>query len=207
MQSGLVQTLLETPFMRKLAVIGTAGRDKSAPMTSQLWAAMTSDLQARLLPGDVLVSGGAAWADHLAVHAFLNGWCEALELYLPAPMVGGRYVGAFKTAGATAAYYHDRFSAVIGVDTQGQIAMAIESGASAEWEPVSFGARAMFARNAKIAREATAILAYTFGDGDEPLPGGTLDTWNKSEALEKEHVRLKTISVKSVSRERWVRQR
>lgn len=193
--------------MRKLAVIGTAGRDKTAPMTRQLWDAMTNDLHARLAPDDVLVSGGAAWADHLAVHAYLNGWCERLELYLPAPMVAGRYVGAFKTAGSTAAYYHDRFSAAIGEDSQAQIACAIEHGAVAEFEPVSFGAGAMFVRNAKIARVATALIAYTFGDGDEPLPGGTLDTWNKSGAQEKQHVRLKTLSVTSAARPGWARQR
>lgn len=196
--------------MRKLAVIGTAGRDKSAPMTLQLWEAMTSDLKTRLQPGDVLVSGGAAWADHLAVHAFLRGWCEGLQLFLPAPLVDGRYQGAFKTAGSTAAYYHGRFSAVIGVDTQVEIATAIECGATAQAEPVSYGASAMFARNAKIAREATALLAYTFGEGDEPMAGGTLDTWRRCEAPDRVHVRLNSLSETSPARpysgRSWLRQ-
>lgn len=49
-----------------LAVIGTAGRDKTVPMTRKLWDSMCTDLAARLEPTDVLVSGGAAWADHIA---------------------------------------------------------------------------------------------------------------------------------------------
>lgn len=38
----------------RLAIIGTAGRDEH------------------------LISGGAAWADHLAVHAYHSGWVNEL---------------------------------------------------------------------------------------------------------------------------------
>jgi len=63
--------------MRNLAVIGTAGRDRSPLLSVALWEAMKVDLRARIEPADALISGGAAWADHLAVHAYLSGWCSA----------------------------------------------------------------------------------------------------------------------------------
>src|SRR5690625_1953583 len=104
--------------MNYVAVIGTAGRDKSAPLSSALWRAMLDDLRKRLNPDtDVLVSGGAAWADHLAVVAYLEGWCNDLILYLPAPINDDGYAHAFagaRTAAGVANYYHTRFSDLVG---------------------------------------------------------------------------------------------
>jgi len=56
----------------KIAIIGTAGRDKTIPMTRALWDWMLDDAKNRLKFKHHLVSGGAAWADHLA--------CEELGL-------------------------------------------------------------------------------------------------------------------------------
>ncbi|CAN0092274.1 unnamed protein product, partial [Phaeothamnion confervicola] len=122
--------------MPKIALIGTAGRSAAYPLIPELWEAMTADVNSWIEPGDVLVSGGAAWADHLAVHAYLQGWCAGLCLYLPAPLVGGRFAGPFKSAGSTANYYHQRFSAVIAEDSLGQVQEAIARGAKVEFEPV-----------------------------------------------------------------------
>jgi hypothetical protein len=175
---------------RRLAVIGTAGRDKTRPMSQALWLAMLEDLRARMDGLDVLVSGGAAWADHLAVVAFLNGWSSGLELYLPAPFVVGRFVGPFRSAGSTATYYHRLFSEKIGRDTLKDVADAIERGARVSQEPQSFGVQGMFARNTKIARRATAAVAYTFCADGVPAQGGTMDTWLKLNCSDKVHVDL-----------------
>jgi hypothetical protein len=176
--------------MTKTAVIGTAGRDKSITMTRELWGAMVADLSTRVTRSDVLISGGAAWADHLAVHAFLQGWCAGLDLYLPAPMEDRRFVGPFGSAGSTAGYYHGLFSKVVGMDTQAQIAEAVRLGAHMQAEPASPGLGGMFARNTKIARAAEAVLAYTFGEGDVPARCGTFDTWAKVTSPSKAHIRL-----------------
>ena len=48
----------------------------------------------------------------------------------------------------------------------------------------------MFARNKKIARLADSVLAYTFGQGEAPADGGTLDTWQQINCADKAHVNL-----------------
>lgn len=178
---------------RVLAVIGTAGRDKERPMTQDLWLAMINDLRGRVERLDHLVSGGAAWADHLAVHAFLHGWVYQLTLYLPAPFEGGAFLGPTKSAASAANFYHERFSVAIGQNTRQQIALAIARGARTECEPAAAGYGAMFARNKKVANLATACLAYTFGDGQEPADGGTLNTWQQIQGDDRAHVALATL--------------
>lgn len=176
--------------MPSIGVIGTAGRDKTMPLTRELWLAMTEDLRSRVVLEDVLVSGGAAWADHLAVHAFLSGWVSGLRLYLPAPLQDGRFQGPFKSAGSTAGYYHKLFSNVVGFDSQAQIVEAIGKGAEVFSEPVDGGVRSMYARNSKIALHSDALLAYTFSRGDAPEDGGTENTWSKAPTPYKLHVSL-----------------
>lgn len=178
------------PTHRKIAVIGTAGRDKTQPMEQKLWLAMTTDLRGRVQQGDVLISGGAAWADHLAVYAFLQGWCSGLELYLPAPLTEKGFAGPHSSSASAANYYHQRFKAATGVDGIAQLRLAISQGAVASEEPVAPGYGAMFARNQKVAMGSTSLIAYTFGDGDQPADGGTLDTWKKASSRERIHVAL-----------------
>ena len=177
---------------RKLAVIGTAGRDASKPLNLDLWTAMVDDLQVRILPTDTLVSGGAAWADHLAVHAYLQGWCAGLALYFPAPFSFrmGRFIGPVRSSADVANHYHHLFDKSTGIDSRGQICKAIQMGASVSAEPPSPGIGGMFARNSKIAANATSVLAYTFSTGYEPPKGGTLDTWKKFASTNRVHVRL-----------------
>lgn len=176
-----------------IAVIGTAGRDKTIVMTQRLWVAMVADLKQRINIDDVLVSGGAAWADHLAVHAFLQGWCKSLILFLPAPFESERFNGPNSSSASTANYYHREFKQVTGVDGLNDIAKAISKGCMVLCEPSSDGYQAMFARNKKVASTATACIAYTFGDGDEPADGGTLNTWKQIKSADKVHVPLRTL--------------
>jgi hypothetical protein len=188
-----------------IAIIGTAGRDKTKPMTLELWKWMLRDVYSRVPKGAHVVSGGAAWADHLAVSMFLFGHAGEISLFLPAPFVfsTGEYVkGAdhfeedgWKSAGGIANYYHRRFSDVIKRDTLHQIGDVVRqywtvenSPVRIEQEPSSPGAGGMFVRNKKVA-QADEMLAYTFGIGDEPDDGGTRDTWNKCQG-KKTHITL-----------------
>lgn len=175
---------------RCIAVIGTAGRDKERVMDASLWRRMTEDLSHRINPADVLISGGAAWADHLAVHAYLHGWCSKLYLFLPAPFQGGHFLGGFPSSGNTANYYHKKFVQCAQVDGLKQIEQAIAKGAIVESEPVSASYAGMFARNKKVAAHATAAIAYTYGIGLTPADGGTLGTWKQIKSDDKIHVSL-----------------
>jgi hypothetical protein len=170
--------------MNKISIIGTAGRDKTKRMTHALWAWMLSDAMARVPKGSTVVSGGAAWADHLAVALFLAGHASELQLHLPAPMVDTmassvRFAGEYGTSGGAANYYHERFSQAIGVNTLEQIGQAGHMDkCNGTWEPVSQGYGAMMTRNLKVAQAADWMLAYTFGEGDVPADGGTKHTWD-----------------------------
>lgn len=182
--------------MNRIAIIGTAGRDKTKPMTVELWRWMLNDAARRIPKGSHVVSGGAAWADHIAVILFLCNHAGALSLHLPAPFVNGQFVDSgYKSAGGAANYYHKLFSLVIQRDTMGQIAEALnrafaQGDGKSEFtcEPASPGIGGMFARNNKVA-ESEEMLAYTFGPGDVPADGGTLDTWNKCKG-KKTHITL-----------------
>jgi len=180
---------------RMVAVIGTAGRDKTRPMNARLWAAMLEDLRGRVLPQDTLVSGGAALADHLAVAAYLRGWVTGLQLFLPAPFDNAAATPAFvatgggRSSGGAANYYHGLFRSATGVDGLAEIAQAVAAGAAVHAQPATPGFGGMFARNRLVAQAVGHAIAYTWGVA-EPEDGGTRDTWLKMAHAVREHVSL-----------------
>lgn len=181
--------------MKKIAIIGTAGRDKTKPMTLGLWQCMVEHAKSCIPQDSHLISGGAAWADHLAVRLFLDGHVPFLTLHLPAPM-DCEFIGPYKSAASAANYYHELFSARIGVNTLDEIIQASNMiGCHGTVQPAQAGYGGMFARNALVAKEAEGMLAYTFGEGNIPADGGTLDTWNKCQCdpIYKMHVSLPII--------------
>lgn len=172
----------------KIAIIGTAGRDKTKPMTYQTWVWMLRQAKA-LMPTAAasqthLVSGGAAWADHLAVQLFLDGVASELTLHLPAPLDNQGYFGGSQgTAGGAANFYHSKFSLIAGLNSREQILEASrQPGCRGSTQPIKQGYSAMFARNALIVTEldhaTDRMLAFTFGQGTEPDDGGTKHTWD-----------------------------
>lgn len=174
----------------RVAIIGTAGRDKSKHMSIGLWNWMVDNAIARIQQGAHVVSGGAAWADHLAVELFLRGHAGELTLHLPAPITDkGWFEGPYKSAASAANFYHANFSTVIGRHSIGEIVLASrKEHCHGTVQPIGAGYGAMFARNALVA-ECEQMLAYTFGQGDVPTDGGTKDTWDKCKGM-KLHVPL-----------------
>jgi len=165
------------------AIIGTAGRDRSKPMPRHLWHWMVVDAITRVPQGAHVVSGGAAWADHLAVMLFLSGNAARLTLHLPALFAGGRFDGPMFSSGSAANHYHRQFSQVVGFDSLHQVATVLAMpGVDWTFEPTAPGYGAMMARNLKVA-QAPNLLAYTFGRGDEPADGGTAHTWRACAGL------------------------
>lgn len=189
-----------------LAIIGTAGRGTDAAKLSRpLYDAMYGRTLSAMGEWDDrdLVSGGAAWADHLAVRAFLEGEARSLRLFLPARFEGRRFEGPPADAARTANRYHAEFSRILGIDTLSQIEEAVRRGAVA-----SFHA-GFKTRNLEVAAAASRVLAFTFGAGREPAvsveadeafgsafdaglkDGGTAHTWAQAwRADEKLHVDL-----------------
>lgn len=67
--------------MTKFAIIGTAGRDKAKPMTRKTWDWMLRTAMEQIPPDSHLVSGGAAWSDHIAVALFLMDYAAELTTF------------------------------------------------------------------------------------------------------------------------------
>lgn len=195
--------------MPTLGIIGTAGRkgkdfDDFAHLTAEMFRQMCNiaiDLCLELRI-DGLVSGGAAWADHVAVDLSLNMVVDPGQttLMLPEVYVGRKYKDSgYGSTGGTANYYHRRFSQKMGYDTLAQIGqchavLEYKSGAN------------FFSRNTDIAKSCDYLLAFTFGRGPYLTPvahdatvsaadaglkdGGTADTWKKA-LCPKWHVNLR----------------
>lgn len=168
----------------KLAIIGTAGRgDDGVKLSSDpsYWRTMkavgqivTSTLKPHGLTG--LVSGGAAYADHVAIALFLDGWVDHLTLHFPTAWKDKRYQSTFlaNDPGNVANHYHQLFSRANALDSLGEIDRVIALGAT-----VHVNAGGFKARNSDVANEADALLAFTFGNGAEVKDGGTADTVRK----------------------------
>lgn len=176
----------------RVAVVGTAGRAKDfeSHLTHDLFEDMVRLVETKVLPDTILVSGGAAWADHVAVTLFLRGKVSGLELHIPcgwdAKSTQFIDTGAYHWAanpGRTANAYHRSFSKTIGRSSLSEIAFAQEKGAVLTMH------NGFHARNTVIARECDRAVCLTWADGDAPTDGGSLDTWRKC-TKPKEHISL-----------------
>jgi len=179
----------------KIGIIGTAGRKEDGDkMSKELYSKMFHHAanylnKLELKPEDIqLVSGGAAWADHVVVSLYLADVADNLTLHLPAPFghnLAMEYSFGIAPDASVANYYHQRFSGKLGGSTLNGIARAIDKGASIT---VSDG---LFARNLKVAQDSELLIAYTWGNGDAPKEkSGTRHTWDISQAKVKVHISL-----------------
>lgn len=164
----------------RVSIIGSAGR--SIPKTHQTRETMEAMYnhclgKLKTLPTKpILVSGGAAWADHLAVWLGLREGYSVV-LHLPCEFKDVMYVdngsSDWRTnPGKTANYYHRVFSTALGTDSLGDIQKLMEM----DTTEVHVG-KGFHERNGKVAK-SEYMLAYTWGRGDEPDDGGTKHTWD-----------------------------
>jgi len=195
-----------------LAVVGTAGRRYDGKkLTAQTFARMTQVAIAHILqefPSGVnLVSGGAAWADHVAVELYLQAQqrddlnIPSLTVYLPCqwdakaecPRDSSRSPHA---TASTMVSYHATFSKHIGRNSVKELARASEFGAVIDETGGGF-----HARNTRVARACTHLLAFTFASGDAPsTDSGTFDTWAKcGKHCDKWHVQLPEFRITNTS--------
>lgn len=166
-----------------LSIVGTAGRkEDSKKLSAKHFEAMclvADGLVDQIIdsgyPISHLVSGGAAWADHVAVKLFLDKKVPHLRLFLPSKFEGGSFYDngnrdPFKNPGGIANYYHKQFQTATGINSLTQIQIAKSEGA--ELIEVEKG---FYARNALVAK-SDFLLAITFGNRHEVKSGGTAHT-------------------------------
>lgn len=169
----------------KIAIIGTAGREKDLPKLSVRkyydMYNITCSLISKFETPIELISGGAAWADHLAVLMFISGNADKLHLKLPAHITdGGKYEDVWinnftSNPGRTSNYHHHNFSTKIQRDSLADILRVTKM----ENCTVDVGSKGFFERNSIVAKEADICIAFTFGNGAVVADGGTFDTVKK----------------------------
>lgn len=169
----------------KIAVIGTAGRNEDGQKLSKEKFFEMVALVSKLKDAKeaTLVSGGAAWADHIAVVVFLLGNCKSLSLHLPCAwdVLREQYAdtGEFDwrtNPGGTANHYHHRFAKKLGYDENYTLRQIHQ--ATLKEAMIHTGA-GFHDRNSAVASEADMLFAFTFGDGARVADGGTRDTFEK----------------------------
>jgi hypothetical protein len=177
-----------------VSIIGTAGREGARPMDSKTFEFMVEQSLAQIgitwglpLENVHLVSGGAAWADHVAVDLFLRHKVGHLTLHLPSDFIGGQFEDNGKSSwtenpGKSANRYHREFSKIIGRNTLAELHTAIQLGAAV------VNHQGFHARNAIVAK-SPFVVAFTWGKGDIPAQGGTRHTWNLC-TEERRHISL-----------------
>ncbi len=164
------------------SIIGTAGRrDDESRLNRNSFEAMCIVAEKLILhcteinyPITTLVSGGAAWSDHVAVKLYLDNKVPNLRLFLPASFDGGSFhdngkVG-IENPGGTANHYHRKFQKNTNINSLTQLLVAKAKGA----ELITVE-RGFYARNALVAK-SDFLLAMTFGNGHEVKEGGTSHT-------------------------------
>lgn len=177
-----------------LAIVGTAGRDDDEKkLTKDSFKAMCivadgliKQLKDSNYPITHLVSGGSAWADHVAVKLFLEKKAPNLRLFIPCQFSNGSFEdegyknmsfpsqkGSKFLPGNTLNYLHGKFSRVTSINSLTEINLAKYEGAEI------LSCRGGFhGRNAMVAK-SDIVLAMTFGNGKILKDGGTADTLRK----------------------------
>jgi hypothetical protein len=192
----------------RVAIIGTAGRKGlDAKMSKTLFEYMVQKAESVIvnewkLPwSDVeLISGGAAWSDHVAVELFLQQHTTnvQLKLFIPCPIViNANNQVAFKDTGSndwrsnpgrSANWYHGKFAKMLGVpSTVAEIDAAIKLGAV-----IDSSGKGFYERDLKVG-QCDYMLAFSWDDTTQPTSGGTAHTWKHSTAAHKLHVKLSTL--------------
>jgi len=185
----------------KIAIIGSAGRGMDqAYVTKTVWEKMVKKALWIIrnhweIPKEEtnLISGGAAFADHVAVSLFLLEEADTLDLELPTTWDWGSKCfldTGTQSPGRVANYWHRQFSKKIAPGrSENQSLETLDS--LLEHSRVSYRTYDGFkARNLAVAN-CDRLIAFTFYDGNKPKPGsGTVHTWNNSVTTVKTHVNL-----------------
>ena len=182
--------------MIRLAIVGTSGRNpsdlKMLSINHMKWMADNVKCYIehvlKTTPDNIiLVSGGSAWADHVAIQLYLEKIFGGLELYLPSKFdpKQKKYVNTHE--GRTLNILHANCQEKTGYD----VFTELTSVASSPKVKITIK-RGFLARNTLVAKNSDHLIAFTFSK-DVPTEGGTLHTWQKVLHQNKIHFDLSTV--------------
>lgn len=156
-----------------IAIIGCSGRDNEFTdpsmfdrMVDRAW----SIIEEFKLPAFRLVSGGAAWSDHVAVALCLKYKC-LLDLHLPCQWTGSDFES--NHCGRVANRLHRIFSSMTKRDSLAELEACRMPGNSFRHY------KGFYARNTAIAK-SDYMIAFSWSKDKEPVEGGTLNTWKQA---------------------------
>ena len=131
----------------------------------------------------ILVSGGSAWIDHIAIQLFLTDKFAGLQLYLPTKfdVIKEHYVNTHE--GRKLNELHNIFSKKIEIDSLSELTKAILKTKNIEIK------RGFLQRNNLIAKNCDYLIAFTFEDKC-PTKGDSAHTWEKISHQYKKHYTL-----------------
>lgn len=185
----------------RVSIIGTAGRSSTEPLSLDLYLKAVEHVRQLVVQWTdpkttTLVSGGAAWMDHIAVGLYQQGFAPGLELHFPAPWRPGELqFDPTHFSGKTANYYHRRFSARLGADPAASLRGLQEALNRGAQHSVHVGFKA---RNVPVS-QADLLIALTWGT-TAPSSTGTLHTWNLAQKSTRIHVCLSSFQDHVVQR-------
>ena len=170
----------------KVAIIGTANRKKELlrKMSADIYENMIERAHETIvhdlnldISDVILVSGGAAWSDHVAVSLFNRHCYAGLELYIPCDWKESKYYDNGErnwrlNPGYSANRYHRQFSDIVLCDTLQEIEESRTNGA------VLHVKDGFHARNTYIAK-SDILIAFTWANNEYEITGGSRDTWRK----------------------------
>ena len=165
--------------LKRISIIGTAGRGSDFDKLSfnsfkHMYNAAFSIILDHYDRDCILVSGGAAWADHLVVKRKLLYPEQRIELHLPCPfsLEQDKFLSReYRDTGSTANFYHKQFSSVRKVDSLKEISSVIGMKNSVFKDNY----RGFKDRNLIVAK-SDVVIALTFGKKEVLKDGGTQHT-------------------------------
>jgi len=205
------------PIVR-IAIIGSAGRGADAnKMSFEIFNSMVetaSYLIQNKLAIDcensdlILVSGGSAWSDHVAVKLWQADQqlptserkFSGIHLYLPCELEKMRDQDKWRfrdtatnnnNCAQTLNYLHEEFSGKMQIDSITELFNLndAQSDSSKLRVKTIVNNKGFFARNADIAKGSDRMIAFTWGNdstsSSQPTSGGTLNTWTQFAKLHK----------------------
>ena len=176
---------------RRVAIIGTAGR--AGPPPSLNLFNLMKDRALHIISKDFsldisdvhLISGGAAFGDHVSVSLFKSSehMFSGITLFLPCAWststsshCDSGHRDWKQNPGRSANRYHRAFLKHTGINSLHEINSLVGQ-ISAE---IDTSGKGFHDRNSKIANAADMLIAFTWSKSSEPPKGGTRDTWDKA---------------------------